>query len=1069
MTTKESRGEMLKQQRMHVRFVQLLGSLALILTLLLVLGLVFIPQANTIHGTPPPVPGDDWSTYMHDPQRTAASGSGETVISPNNAGQLTKLWAFQTGAGIAASASIVDGTVYIGSWDGYEYALDALAGFQKWKTYLGTTTARCTPPVTGITSSAAVVNNVVYVGGGDSYWYALDAFTGAVLWKVFTGNNNANLGYYNWSSPLIYNGYAYIGIASDCDNPLTQGKLLKVDLTSHKIVATFKTVDDGQVGGGIWTSPALDQATNTIYVTTGTQDKITQTLSQAIISINATTMKAKGSWQIPLMQAGTDSDWGTTPTLFTDAAGRKLVAATNKNGFTYAFDRSNIGAGPIWERQTSFAGTCPTCGEGSVSSGAFANGTLYIAGGHTIIDGVGYPGSVRAIDPATGKYLWEHGVPDRSVLPLVYTDGLILDGEGPARVVLDAKTGTRLYSYEIGGVLRYNGDGIYGAPSVSHGEIFIGALDGNVYAFGLDKNEAPPSDPQCVRGWSCQDIGGPRVRGTETFSGNAWSISCSGTSIADITYQFHFISQRAIGDTQITAQVARPTGSTSALAGLMLRQNTDSGSPFYAALLTPGDGLIVEYRTQFNGGLNVIGSLRIGARPTTLEIQRIGDVYQAAVSTDGSTYTLVPGSTVDFVMPASVMAGIAVTSGSSVSVATATYSGLAVVIPRALPAAPRSSAPCLAGWSCSDIGNPALIGSQSLTNGLWTLQGAGTDIWGIADQFHFVWQPLAANATVSAHILGQGGPLTKAGVMLRASTDENAPYYTAFVTPEKGLVVQYRAIPGLDAVAFTGNSKITVPIYLRVARWQNIFTTYTSTDGVTWTPLDGSSIELDIGGPMLGGLVVTSLKPGSLSTATFDAASTANTAVPAPTACPVSWTCADVGYPSPKGSQLYKDGVWTLQGGGFDIFSNKDQFHYVWQQLSGDGFISAQVLDQGVTDPSAKAGVMLRTSTDTSSPFYAVFVTPKNDILMHYRVKQGDMAGEVKLPPQSPTLPMYLRVVRSGNLFTAYTSQDGFAWSPIAGSTIEIDTSDTMLAGLAVTSHNPSYLSVVTFDSVIIQ
>ena len=67
-------------------------------------------------------------------------------------------------------------------------------------------------------------NHVVYVGGGDSYWYALDAYTGAILWKVFTGDTSADKGFYNWSSPLIYNGFAYIGIASNCDNPLVTGQ-----------------------------------------------------------------------------------------------------------------------------------------------------------------------------------------------------------------------------------------------------------------------------------------------------------------------------------------------------------------------------------------------------------------------------------------------------------------------------------------------------------------------------------------------------------------------------------------------------------------------------------------------------------------------------------------------------------------------------------------------------------------------------------------------------------------------------------------------------------------------------
>ena len=69
---------------------------------------------------------------------------------------------------------------------------------------------------------------MVYVGGGGPDFYALDASTGAVLWQVYTGDNSQAGAHYNWSSPLIVGNYAYIGIASNCDNPLVQGQLLQV-------------------------------------------------------------------------------------------------------------------------------------------------------------------------------------------------------------------------------------------------------------------------------------------------------------------------------------------------------------------------------------------------------------------------------------------------------------------------------------------------------------------------------------------------------------------------------------------------------------------------------------------------------------------------------------------------------------------------------------------------------------------------------------------------------------------------------------------------------------------------
>jgi outer membrane protein assembly factor BamB len=1031
------------------------------LTVALVLGLLFAPQPQTLTGTPQPVVGDDWPTYMHDIQRTGTNS--ETIITPSNVGQLSRLWAFKTGGGFASSASIVKGTAYFGSWDGYEYAVDAVKGFLKWKVYLGQTVARCVPPKTGITSSATVINNVVYVGGGDSYWYALDAYTGSVLWKVYTGDTNPDAGYYNWSSPLIYQGFAYIGIASNCDNPLTQGELLKVDLGTHQVVKIFKVVPDGEVGGGIWTSPAVDMATNTIYVTTGTRDNITQTYSQSMLALNPESMTLKGAWQIPLSQSGTDDDWGTTPNLITDTKGHQLVEATNKNGFTYAFERANISAGPIWERQTSLGGTCPACGDGSVSSATTANGMVYVAGGKTVINGIGYLGSVRAIDAATGKYVWEHGDPSSIIGALAYTNGLIFAAQGSNLEVLDAKTGERLYNYETS-------EGIYAPPSISHGQVFIGSLDGNLYSFGLSATQNSPSDAQCPHGWFCQDVGNPRTNGSEGFSHGTWSVSGNGTGLANIADQFRFINQMTSGDTQIRARVlSQDAVSTATQAALMVRQSLYKGSPFYSVSLSPTGELTVEYRTAFDGALTVLGSLPKVATPTYVEIQRVGDQFRAALSTDNSTYTLVPGSNAELSLPDKTFVGLAASSGVNGTPGMATYDDVAIGAPDGLPAAPSSLSPCVSNWSCSDIGNPAVVGDQVAGNNTLTIKGAGQDIWGVADQFRFTWQQMAANSTISAHILAQGktNSLAKAGVMLRTGIDANAPYYAAFVTPGQGLIVQYRSVPGLDTHIFVIDGAVTAPTYLQIARWNNIFTTYTSADGVTWTPVAGSSIAIDMNGSVLAGLTVTSHKPTALDAVTFASIKVTNSASPAPTACPAGWQCTDIGYPAPAGSQIYQSasGTWTVEGGGYDIFFQQDQFHYIWQPLNGDGTMIAHVITQSNTNSAAKAGIMLRANASLDSPYYAAFVTPSHGISMQYRADSGDNTNEILLP-DTDKAPVYLMVQRVGNVFTAYTSPDDVTWTPIPGSSTTIDMGSSVLAGLAVTSHNISYLGVVTFDTV---
>ncbi|MDQ6744111.1 MAG: PQQ-binding-like beta-propeller repeat protein, partial [Candidatus Dormibacteraeota bacterium] len=483
---------------------------------------------------PKAAPVQDWPMFLHDLGHTSAST--EASLSTANASLLKLGWKSATGGVIASAPAVVGGVVYVGSWDGWEYAFDAKTGVLKWKTNLGTTTNNaCHPPTIGVTSAAAVQNGVVYVGGGDANWYALDANTGATLWKVFTGDNSQAGGHYNWSSPVLFNGFAYIGVASNCDNPLVQGQLLRVDLNSHQVVGTAKFVPDGQVGGGVWTSPAIDTTTGLVYVTTGTLNLATQTLSEALVAVDSGTMAIKDAWQLPRSQAGSDSDWGTSPILFT-GGGRALVAAVNKNGVLYAFDRNNLAAGRVWQTQIAIGGDCPTCGDGSISTGAFANaanggnGVLYFAGGNTTIGGVGYRGAVRAIDPATGNLLWEHST-DQPVLPsIAWVNGTIVEAEGSTVEVLDAGTGKSLYDYTTGGPL-------YGAPVVSGGTVFFGSSDSNVYALTIGTATTPPADTNCPAGFTCQDIRNPQ-KGSESTSGGVLTVTASGAAIHGTSDQF---------------------------------------------------------------------------------------------------------------------------------------------------------------------------------------------------------------------------------------------------------------------------------------------------------------------------------------------------------------------------------------------------------------------------------------------------------------------------------------------------------------------------------------------------
>ena len=77
----------------------------------------------------------DWPMYGFDISQSRFN-SLETAITPANVQTLIQAWQFRTPQPISATPAVVNGVVYIGSWDGYEYGLDELTGELKWKTYL---------------------------------------------------------------------------------------------------------------------------------------------------------------------------------------------------------------------------------------------------------------------------------------------------------------------------------------------------------------------------------------------------------------------------------------------------------------------------------------------------------------------------------------------------------------------------------------------------------------------------------------------------------------------------------------------------------------------------------------------------------------------------------------------------------------------------------------------------------------------------------------------------------------------------------------------------------------------
>ncbi len=176
------------------------------------------------------------------------------------------------------------------------------------------------------------------------------------------------------------------------------------------------------------------------------------------------------------------------------------------------------------------------------------------------------------------------------------------------------------------------------------------------------------------------------------------------------------------------------------------------------------------------------------------------------------------------------------------------------------------------------------------------------------------------------------------------------------------------------------------------------------------------------------------------------------------------------GAPGPEGSASLDEatGTYTITGSGNDIWGTSDQFHYVYRELSGDGSIEAQVVDNGEgTNDWAKGGVMIRQSLDGDSINVSGFITGGSGDggTFQWRSVQGDSSSSNRtLVGIAP--PYYVRLVREGNTFTVYMSADGVEWAQEGEPPATIEMTDPVLIGLAVTSHQSGEKRTFTFDNV---
>ena len=389
-------------------------------------------------------------------------------------------WTFKTGGPIVGSPAVADGVVYIGSEDGFLYAVDQASGKEKWKFE----TSR------QVVSTPTIANGVVYLVGFDATLTALDASTGKVKWRFasqferrFQANRLHGLppGYQtiadSWdlylSSPAVVDGRVYYGTGD--------GGVYAIDASNGLMLWKFST------GDVVHASPSV--VNGVVYI--GSWDSF-------FYALDAETGQEK--WRF---KAGEDTFIHNQQGFQSSAAVVDGVVYTGcRDGHVYALDAAT--GHKKWEYMTnlSWVNATPAVRDGLVYTGTSDSGRFFaldaktgrlrfnfIAKGQVfsspaLAGDLAYFGSsngkLYALDAKSGALVSEFRTEAAKNDPMK-----ILNAEGG--INLYAAYGAYFHDYQdmVLSVYRiFSVGAIFSSPVIDHGVVYFGSSDGNLYAIG---------------------------------------------------------------------------------------------------------------------------------------------------------------------------------------------------------------------------------------------------------------------------------------------------------------------------------------------------------------------------------------------------------------------------------------------------------------------------------------------------------------------------------------------------------------------------------------------------------
>lgn len=173
---------------------------------------------------------------------------------------------------------------------------------------------------------------------------------------------------------------------------------------------------------------------------------------------------------------------------------------------------------------------------------------------------------------------------------------------------------------------------------------------------------------------------------------------------------------------------------------------------------------------------------------------------------------------------------------------------------------------------------------------------------------------------------------------------------------------------------------------------------------------------------------------------------------------------ADIGAVKHAGAVVYDatEQKYKISSSGKNMWAGEDELHYLYNQMSGDFIVSAQVAFEGAgTDPHRKIGWDVRTGLDTASPNIHAAVHGDGLTSLQFREKAG---GDTDQYPMQIKAPDVIQLERRGDVYIFSAAKKGEPFQVTSVSHVKLG--DKVYVGLAVCAHNSDVVETAHFSNV---